>query len=393
MFGIRRMMVATTALLLAATPLSAQPRLSLETPAALTVSSDPANPPRESVQFTSAQLQSMLGSSFFATEANSLFQGLASFRSNIAAEMTTAFLSDSSIKRVNSVVVTTKPITATLTASGTAVGVNVSGIKATVDAKADGPLPLLCPSVNFVVDIAFTGNGSFNPSLLEVGDLQFNAVPNVRSASCSGIFGFLGNLLGSIMNGESVRSVTQDKMRQQLAQFSGFGSVPTMFSLSGININVLSRLPASPSRDKVLNTANRFLAAGALRSGLALAISLHDDFSGAGGHLIRLTASQIPVSAHLEFIGNGSHMLELMDGPGTASVRVYLRQHSFNNDIGSFTPGSFTIISSSGGTSVWGVAESALVPGLRSFPKSFGTISSSTGTDCRFSESGCSEVP
>lgn len=376
--------------------IAADPVLRLEVPGPVTSSSSSlTNPTWDGVSYSSSQLQSLLGTNFFGAEANSIFAGLATLRQNMSIEIRDAFLANPKIKAINSVIVDTKPINATLANGGTGIGLTVNGLKANVDGKADGPLPILCSSVNFNMDLLFNGTGSFNASLVEVGDLVFTMQANVRSASCSGVFGFLGDLFGQIMNGESTRSFLETKMRQQLAQLSGFQSIPTMFSLSALNANILNRLPAGSVKDKVVNVVGRFLSSGASRSGLALTLSLHDNFSGTGGHLIKLRGSQIASSGHMEFVGNGNHFIEINPAPGASTVQLY-EKTSFSTSIfqtlNVLAGETFAVFSGAGGTQVWAATNSSIISGLRSSPKLIGTVKSSTGTDCQFTE-GCSEVP
>lgn len=347
----------TVVALICALPMAAQAELTLR----LATPGDPINNPIEDIEITASAIDAVVGTNFFSTQANALVADLAALRQDLEGIIRDHVLLNPDIRSVQSVVVRTNPISARLTQKTSAIGLSVAGIDTTVNATADG-IPLLCPSVSFTAEINSTGNGTFNFLTGLIANIDISNNVNVTGASCSGLFGFLGNILAAIFT-DGLNNMVEGRIEDGLQDFVDFGSVQTMFRLTALTQDLVQAIPPGPIKDKVLVLVDQFLFLLSQNAGLQLDISLDPDFYGPTGPLLSLTASQREPSVSADLIQ--SETIITVNAPGAIRYDIYAQGFFLI----STTSSPVTVGYQAPGHEILAVAHSALIPGLKSFPR------------------------
>ena len=322
---------------------------------------DPITNPVKEVEITASEIDAALGTTFFSTNADALFSDLAALRAQLEGEIRTIVLSQNKIKSVELVRVETDPISVRLTQLAGSVGLHAQGITTTLQATAKGGIPILCSSVHFtaIVDSASDGVFDFFTGLLD--NISINNSVNVTQADCSGVFGFLGNILAEIFVG-GVDNLVQQKISSALENYAGFDSIQTVFSLEELTRDLDRALPPGEVRDKVLAAVDHFLFHVSQNAGLQLDIVLNPDFYGAGSPLISFTASQQMPSVSAD---NGTTFtLIAVDAPGALQYDIY----SVGLFLVSTNTSPISVARQPPGGEILAVARSGVIPGLKSFP-------------------------
>ena len=342
--------------LICAFPIAAQAEVTLR----LATPGDPINNPTENFEITASQIDAAVGTTFFSTQADALVLNLAALRQDLEVVIRDHVLLNPKITSVQSVTVLTNPISARLTQLADAIGLSVSGIDTSLSATADG-IPVICPSVHFTAAINSTGNGTFDLFTGLIANININNNVNVTGASCSGLFGFIGNILAGIFV-DGLPNFIEGKIEAGLQNFLDVNSVQTMFSLAALTQDLDQAIPAGPLKDKVLVVVNDFLALLSQNSGLVLDIEIDPDFYGPTGPLLSLTASHRMPSLVVE--NTNDTTLITVDSPGAIRHDIYWS----GGFIGSTTNGFLAIPIQPQGTQILAVGVSSLIPELKSFP-------------------------
>lgn len=334
--------------------------------------------PLEDVEISAHQLDQLTGTTEFSTLSDGLFSNLAQFRSVLRTEIIEILLLNPDIKSVEAVTVGTNPLAARLALGlSTTIPLELSGVHALVQARAAGPVPLVCPTVNFTTRVDASGSGNFNISNGILSDIDITTDVEVLSASCSGLLSFIGGFFNSF-----IRSIVEDKIESGLREFLEIGNISTFLSLEQIasNFNFASLIPGQISA-KVQNVLTNFIL-NTQNSFLQIDVELRPDFFGAGSHSLSLIASngnQPRINfAEVRRIGIGVRGLRIDFNPGNApNVNIFARRPGAVSwtFLAATTTSPLIVPFSSLDDPEWPanseimmISENFLVPGLMSFP-------------------------
>ncbi len=321
----------------------------------------PTTSPIREVEITASEIDAALGTDFFSTNADALFMDLVALHAQLEGEIRSIALSQNKIKSVEMVRVETNPVSVRLMQLAGAVSLHAQGITTTLQATAKGGIPILCSSVHFTAIVQSASDGTFDLFTGLLDNIRVDNAVTVTQADCSGVFGFLGNLLAEIFV-DGVDNLVQQKISSALENYAGFDSIQTIFSLEELTRDLDRALPPGEIRDRVLAVVDHFLSLASQNAGLQLDIVLDPDFYGAGNPLVSLTASQQKPTVSAD---NGTTFtLIAVDAPGASQYDIY----AVGLLLASTSTSPITVPRQAAGSEILAVAHSGVIPGLKSFP-------------------------
>ncbi|WKD48964.1 hypothetical protein [Microbulbifer spongiae] len=275
------------------------------------------------------------------------FAKFAQLEQDVAQELRNALLSINGVEWVDFVHVDASDFTATVTGlSDGSATLTVEGINISTELKVDGPVPIICGSVNVSVDvrqIKVVGEYSFG-SIVD-GSLSSLTVdypePDV-DADCSGIGGIIGNILSIFVSEEDlVRDVIANEVAdlQALAIGQNLPGLMELFMVPAIN-DVMDRVEIRSGFD-IDGFLGNFL--GNVITGLNLRIQMLRNHRGPNRNDIIISGFQ--TAPHVTFSSSGSadaissRALITFSAPGADEFLVYLD----GTLIGTYTETSATV--------------------------------------------------
>jgi len=330
---------------------------------------NPVTNPIDDIQITASAIDIALGTQFFSVTAEGLFDDVAALRGQLRQIVLEEAIQSGQLSQIDSVTVDFDPLAARLLQFGSFINVEVSGLTTELRARASSGIPLLCGTVRFTALIDSRALGRFDAftGALDNPDIRHNI--NVTEASCSGVFGFLGNILADIFIG-GIDGQIESQMKSALDNALSFNDLPGFFSVKDMTADLIAAIPSNAVAFKVQGVANHIFSQVEQSGGLRLDIELRPDFNGAGAHMITLTASQERPQVFaqeqrvsgvlIDITGAPSNLYEIYYWDPVAAAWRHLTTTSSGLNILPALP--------NGANRIMVVAESNVVPGMRSFP-------------------------
>lgn len=264
---------------------------------------------------------SVFGQNFTRDRSNKLFADLASLRIGLAQSISSAIASESTVRQVYSVNV--NPIIPTLKLSqnnGTVSGELAQFfVQASIKASGQG---IFCPSadVKFNID-NIKAFGEYNVISGDVNNTSISYNITNVSASCNGIFGFIGNLFATGVARDRINSA----VASQVNQIVQFANMQRLFSLKDFAAS-FSRFgqetSISPFTSRVFRVVEEIISNPAINTpGVSLKLIALPSVNNFANHSVILLASHAPalidsISCFNEIEGNIP--------PNTSEINIYV---------------------------------------------------------------------
>lgn len=310
-----------------------------------------------------------LGITYTRDKANQAFASYNNLKSQLTNVLISQIAAESRVRTVESVVVNANPLKLKITQSGTKFTAVLTDISINAQILVKG-FPIVCSSARarFTVDsMTISGTYDVYTGNIENSNIGYN-ITN-QSVDCTGIFGFVGNVLDSIFNISG--PLLQNAVRSAVNSATSAANMQRFFSVKDL-LEGLRNFSPSPVVNSLANQgidiANRVLGNPNLGS---LGLQLNFELQTGTSNLINFIGShQTPVLTNIEYYPSGM-IINYTAGSNTGNVYLY-----------ALTPGSTSWIYVSNltdginvfvrpfpkNTKFSVIAESTLISGLRSLP-------------------------
>jgi hypothetical protein len=180
---------------------------------------------------------------------NNLFLEINTAKYELQNNIRSALLAVPEVERVNYSLVTTYPLQLNLTQTNNSLVANMNGLGVSVGGVADTGIPVFCSNIHFNlsiqnIDITLAYdlfNGNLNLSSV---DYDLNT-----SASCSGLFGFLG----TIFTQSYFENAVEESIDNAIRDIEGTLQMEQLFSIRDLTDDIVS-LPIGNTPSEIQNT-------------------------------------------------------------------------------------------------------------------------------------------